>query len=83
MAQNAFIKLTSSFADETNRVLELGPFDTTATNVTPQQVRANVRTFNTNIANIANLYLSDEGASCTGITAASIIVSRENEINLN
>lgn len=83
MAQTATIKLTSSFADESNRVLEIGPFDTTATNVTPQQVRANVRTFNANLSNIDSLYLSDAGASCTGITAASIIVSRENEINLN
>ena len=83
MAQTAIIKLTSTFADESTRVLELGPFDASATSVTASNLRANVRTFNADIANIANLYLSDGGASCEGITAASIIVSTENEINLN
>lgn len=83
MAQTATLKFTSTFADESTREVELGPFDANATVVNPQQVRANVRTFNADIANIANLYLSDSGASCTGITAASIYVTTENEINLN
>ena len=83
MASTATIKLTTAFADETTRTVEIGPFASTATAINPQQLRGNIRTFNADISNIASLYLSDSGASCTGITAASIIATTENEINLN
>ena len=77
----ATVKLTTAFADETERVVEMGPFDVTV--MTASVLRANVRTFNADIADIENLYISEGGAKCTGITGAKLITTVENEINLN
>lgn len=75
----AIIKLTPAFADGTTRDLEIGPLatDTAVANTVRQRVKA------FNPSDVANVYVSDGGASCTGITAASILVTDETEINLN
>lgn len=81
MATKAILKARTAFADETYRDVELGPFD--STKITPAIAKSRIATFNTNISDIASLYLSDAGASCTGITAATLTVDRTEEINLN
>lgn len=73
------IKLTTAFADDSKRDLEIGPLATSA--VAANTIRARVQAFNPSA--IAGLYLSDGGSTCTGITAASIITTNETEINLN
>ena len=81
MAAQATIKLTTAFADSDTRVVELGPFATNAAAVT--NAKTNIATFNSNIANLNGLYLSDGGANCTGITDAEVIVKSETVYNLN
>ena len=75
----ATIKLTTAFADETTRDLEFGPLATTAAGV--ETIRTRVKNFDP--SSVQGLYISDGGSSCTGITAASITVINESEINLN
>lgn len=72
----AYIKLTTAFADETKRDLEFGPLAVEAAG--PSTIKERVKAFNP--ADVANLYVSDGGASCTAITAASITVTDEREI---
>ena len=79
MAAKATISITTAFADETTRTLEFGPLATTAADV--ETIRTRVKNFDP--ATINGLYLSDGGATCTGITAAEVVVSNEREINLN
>ena len=75
------IKLTFGFEDDTKRDLTLGPFATNSAAVTG--AKANVKAFNEmDIPSIEGLILSDDGASCTGIAAASVITVNETEINL-
>lgn len=80
MAEAKF-KLTFGFADASTRDVEVGPFLPSASAIA--NVKTNINTVNTNISDIASLYLSDSGANCTGITAAQVIVTNETEINLN
>jgi len=80
MAQ-ATMKLTTSFSDSDTRVVEIGPFDPNSDAIT--NAKTNIATFNSNISDLAGLYLSDGGANCTGITAAEIIVKNETVYNLN
>lgn len=75
----ATIKLTTAFADETTRDLEIGPLAVSAAGAST--IKARVKAFNP--ADVAGLYVSDGGATCTAITAASIIITNEREINLN
>lgn len=75
----ATIKLTSTFADDTTRDLEIGPLAVSA--ATADDIRTRIKNFNP--ATIQGLYLSDGGATCTGITAASITVTNRTEIALN
>ena len=75
------LKLTANFADETKREVQIGTLGSNA--VVPSNIRAKVREFNANIADIEDLYLSDSGANCTGITKASIITTTERKFNLN
>ena len=81
MSAQATIKLTTAFADETKREVEIGPFATTAAAIT--NAKTNIATFNSNISNLAGLYLSDGGANCIGITDAEVIVKSETVYNLN
>ena len=75
----AIIKLTTAFADETTRDIEIGPLAVSA--AAANTIRTRVKAFNPN--DVAGVYVSDGGASCTAITAASIITTDETEINLN
>lgn len=79
MAATSDLKLTFNFADETARNLTLGSFAT----LTANDVRTRVKNFNNNIASYGDLYLSDGGATCSGVTAATIVSTTETEINLN
>ena len=81
MATTSILKVKTGFADESVREHEFGPFASSATAIT--NAKTNIATFNTNINDIKNLYVSDSGASCTGIIAASITTSTETDINLN
>ena len=81
MSAQATIKLTTAFADSETRVVEIGPFATTAAAVT--NAKTNIATFNENISDLAGLYISDGGANCTGITDAEVIVKSETVYNLN
>ena len=81
MSAQATIKLTTAFADSDTRVVEIGPFATTAAAVT--NAKTNIATFNENISDLAGLYISDGGANCTGITDAEVIVKSETVYNLN
>ncbi len=78
---NAILKLTTSFADETTREVELGPFDASSTAVT--NAKANIATFNNNIEDLQGLYISEGNATCTGITAATVTIETDEPINLN
>lgn len=76
------MKLSFAFEDETKRDISFGPFATNAAAITG--AKANIKAFNQNdVDAIAGLLLSDNGASCTGIAAASIVTVNETEINLN
>lgn len=78
MANTSTIKMNFGFADDTNRSIELGPFAPTAAAVT--NAKTNIKAFDPN--EVQGLYISEGGASCTGITAASVTTINETEINL-
>ena len=80
MAAKSEIELTTSFADGTNRKITVGPLSPEV--ATPSAIRGKIKNFNDNIADIAENYLSDSGASCTGITAASITTTEETKFDL-
>lgn len=75
------LKLKMAFADETARDIVFEPFAANAAAIT--NAKANIKALNTNPSAIATLYLSDGGANFTGVSAATITVETENEINLN
>ena len=76
------LKMTFGFADGLSRELALEPFAPTANALA--NAKTNIKTFNsTGISNVDDVLLSDEGGSCTGIIAASIVTSNKTEINLN
>lgn len=78
MANTAVIKMQMAFADDTNRAIELGPFAPTAAAVT--NAKTNIKAFDPD--DVAGLYLSEGGATCTGVAAASLTVTEKTEINL-
>ena len=76
------IKMTYGYEDGSTREVSLEPFALTAAALT--NAKTNIKAFNsTGIDNVKDVFLSDEGASCTGILTASIITSNRQEINLN
>lgn len=81
MAAVSTIKLVTAFADETKRELEIGPFAPTASVIT--NAKTNIASVNNNISDFADFYVSEGGASATGIISAQIITLNEREINLN
>ena len=81
MSAQATMKLTTGFADSDTRVVELGPFDPNSDAIT--DAKTNIAAFNSNISDLAGLYISDGGANCTGIIAAEITVKTETEFNPN
>lgn len=80
MATEAKIKITFGFADESTRDIDIGPYPGT-TDSAIQLAKTRIKNFNPEP--IASLFLSDEGASCTGIVDARVIVTSINEIDLN
>ena len=80
MAQTE-VKLTFNFGDDTTRDLRIGPFDTDAAVVQANTLRTNVKAFDTQA--VKNAFVSETGASCTGISGATIFETSETEINLN
>ena len=82
MAATADLKLTFGFTDETTRKLNIGPYATNAAALTG--AKANIISFNSNDLNsVKGILLSDDGASCTGIVDAHILMTNETDINLN
>ena len=82
MAKATEMKLTFGFADETKRDLKIGPFKPTDAAISG--LKANVIAFNDSaVATVSSLLLSDDGASCTGILAASYTTLEKRDINLN
>ena len=76
------IKMTFGFSDGLSRELSIEPFAPTATALA--NAKAQIKTFNsTGLANVDDVLLSDDGGSCTGIIAASIVTSDKTNINLN
>lgn len=60
-----------SFDDDTQRLVTVGPFNPNSQAVS--YFRAKVQQFNDNIpSDFQQNFLSNDGASCTGITAATV-----------
>lgn len=73
---SASIKLKFDFADESYRRVEWSPLAVDA--VEKETVRSAVKSFNSaGVSAVAGLYVSDNGANCSGISEASIVVSDE------
>lgn len=82
MAATTEMKITFGFADETKRDLKIGPFKPTDAAISG--MKTNIISFNSDdVDDIAGLLLSDGGASCTGIVAASYTNLEKRDINLN
>ena len=82
MAAATEMKITFGFADESKRDLKIGPFKPTDAAISG--MKTNVMGFNSDdVDDIAGLLLSDDGASCTGIVAASYTTLAKRDINLN
>ena len=79
MATNGTIKITNSFADDSTRSIEFSGIDPNSAAFTGAKAR--IKAFDP--TPIANLYVSDGGASYTGITAATLVETTETEFNLN
>lgn len=78
MVKTAELKIKNGFADDSARDLKF-PLNPDTVNI--ETIRANAKAFNP--APIANIYISEGGASCTGIVGATLFETEENEINLN
>lgn len=81
MASTATVKLNFGFADDTDRKFELGGFDSDAAVADADTLREKVKAFDP--ATLDGAFISEGGATCTGILAATIVKLSENEINLN
>ena len=83
MAYKSEINLTFGYADETTRKFSVGPYPEMA-NSDLTVIKTSIKNFNANdVADVAGLILSDEGASCTGIVNAGVTTTNSREINLN
>ena len=83
MAAKSEINLTFGYGDEATRKFSVGPYPEMA-NSDLSVVKAAIKNFNaTGLADVANLLLSDGGASCTGIVNADVTISESREVNLN
>ncbi|MBQ7705054.1 MAG: hypothetical protein IJT73_06490 [Selenomonadaceae bacterium] len=80
MASSATVKLRFGFADDTDRPFELGGFDSDAAVVNATTLKTRVKALDP--ATFAGKFISEGGATCTGITAATISKVTETEINL-
>ncbi len=77
MTRKTEFKLTFGFNDGTTRNLTIGDF----AELTQATAKTRIETFNTNIANIADLYLSDGGASCYGVIDAEVITTETTDFD--
>lgn len=83
MAWTSDINLSFGYSDETKRKLVIGPFSSLDDENKLAEIKAKIKAFNsTGVADVANLILSDGGASCTGIVDASVTVANVTEIVL-
>lgn len=73
------IKIVNQFADDTTRAIEFTGIDPESSAFT--QAKSRIKAFDP--SSIANIYLSDGGASYTGITAATLVEVTETNFNLN
>lgn len=78
MAKTAELKIKSAFADDSARDLKF-PLNPNTVNI--ETIRANAKAFDP--AAVAGIYISEAGATCTGIAGATLFETDENEINLN
>lgn len=78
MAKTAELKIKNAFADDSNRDLKF-PLNPNTVNI--ETIRANAKAFDPNT--IKDIYISETGATCTGIAGATLFETDENEINLN
>ena len=79
MAKVGSIKLVNQFADDSTRAVELGPIDVTSDAFV--NAKANIKAIDP--STIASVYLSDNGASYTGVAAATLVEIETTEYNLN
>lgn len=79
MSANGTIKITNAFADDTTRQIEFSGIDPESAAFTGAKAR--IKAFDP--STIASVYLSDGGASYTGITAATLTEVTERIFNLN
>ena len=68
-----------SYADDSTRTVTIEPFLNNSSSVT--NFKSKVKTFNSAVPqNFASTFLSNEGASCTGIVSASITTTEKTVI---
>lgn len=78
MAATTIIKLTTAYADETKRDIEIGPLAPTSAAVT--NAKSNIASINANAGEISGLLLSAGGASFVSISAAHVITSERTDL---
>ena len=79
MASSAKIKMQMSFADDTTRDIEISPLDPTSAAVT--NAKTNIKALD--VADFGGKYISEGGATCTGVAAATVVKVTETDINLH
>lgn len=79
MAATAEVKIVTAFADDSQRDIKFGPF--TASDSLVSAIKTRVKAFDP--TTVQGLYLSDAGATCTRIAAASVTETEIETINLN
>lgn len=72
------IKIKNSFADKTTREMTIGNFEDSI--ISAAEVKIKIQNINSNVSDISNIYLSNGGASFTGITYAEINIETQNLI---
>ena len=83
MAFKSELNLTFGYGDESTRKFSVGPYPEIGDSDAAVMKTA-IKNFNaTGVQDVANLLLSDEGASCTGIVDAGITMTDSREVNLN
>lgn len=71
----ATLELTNSFSDNTTRKLTLGTFADSVSCANPNQLQSLVQNINNNSADLAGIYLSDNGANFVKISSAVLTIS--------
>lgn len=79
----ATIKLTTKFADNSTRALNIGTFDSNNPAILPPTVKAKIKALNADPSEIAPFYLSIKGKPFTEISECSIVTENITEIDLS